>query len=78
MPTVERYKGYRFFFFSNEGSEPVHIHVESGGNYAKFWLDPVNLVGSVGFNGAELTKLRRLITERQGKFKERWNDYFKR
>jgi hypothetical protein len=30
MPTVLRIDGYRFFFFSNEGNEPVHIHVESG------------------------------------------------
>jgi hypothetical protein len=28
MPAVLRIKGYRFFFFSNEGNEPIHIHVE--------------------------------------------------
>jgi len=29
MPVVLRYKGFRFFFYSNEDSprEPVHIHV---------------------------------------------------
>jgi hypothetical protein len=29
MPVVLRYKGFRFFFYSNEGSprEPVHVHV---------------------------------------------------
>jgi len=30
MPTALRVDDYRFFFFSNEGNEPVHIHVESG------------------------------------------------
>jgi hypothetical protein len=25
MPTILRIKGYRFFFFSNEGNEPCHI-----------------------------------------------------
>ena len=30
MPTVLRVHGYRFFFFSNEGREPAHIHVQSG------------------------------------------------
>lgn len=30
MPTVLRVDGYRFFFYSNEGNEPPHIHVESG------------------------------------------------
>ena len=28
MPTVLNIRGYRFFFFSMEGSEPPHIHVE--------------------------------------------------
>ncbi len=28
MPTVLRIRGYRFFFFSLEGNEPPHIHVE--------------------------------------------------
>ncbi|NLE29049.1 MAG: DUF4160 domain-containing protein [Phycisphaerae bacterium] len=38
MPTVFRVGKYRFFFFSGEGNEPAHIHVESGDSYAKFWL----------------------------------------
>ena len=49
MPTVLRAGKYRFFFFSNEGSEARHIHVESGENYAKFWLEPIDLARSVGY-----------------------------
>ena len=32
MPTILRLEGYRFFFYSNEGSprEPPHVHVERG------------------------------------------------
>jgi hypothetical protein len=41
MPTVLLIKGYRFFFFSNEGNEPVHIHVERAECYAKFWIEPL-------------------------------------
>lgn len=33
MPTVLRVAGYRFFF-SNEGNEPPHIHVEHDEAYA--------------------------------------------
>jgi hypothetical protein len=40
VPTVLRVGPYRFFFYSNEGSEPPHIHVEAGGKSAKFWLQP--------------------------------------
>ena len=78
MPTIERFHGYRFFFFSDERSEPPHVHVEAAENYAKFWLEPVSLADSVGFNASELTKLRRLVSERQKSFKERWHAYFKR
>jgi uncharacterized protein DUF4160 len=28
MPTILRWKGFRFFFFSNEGDEPPHVHAE--------------------------------------------------
>lgn len=41
MPTVLKIGGYRFFFYSNEGNEPPHIHVEKSDSLAKFWLDPV-------------------------------------
>ena len=46
MPTVLRVAGFRFFFYSLEGSEPPHIHVEHGDNVAKFWLSPVDLAES--------------------------------
>jgi hypothetical protein len=54
-------RGYRFFFFSHEGTEPPHIHVESGKDYARFWLNPVELARSVGYNPSELTKIRRIV-----------------
>ncbi len=43
MPTVMTVSGFRFFFYSMEGSEPPHIHVERDQSTAKFWLDPVQL-----------------------------------
>lgn len=46
MPTVLRAAGFRFFFYSMEGDEPPHIHVEQGDSVAKFWIDPVNLAQS--------------------------------
>ncbi|MGH7393728.1 MAG: DUF4160 domain-containing protein, partial [Candidatus Rokuibacteriota bacterium] len=38
MPTVLRSGPYRFFFYSGDGGEPPHIHVEREDNTAKFWL----------------------------------------
>ena len=36
-PTGLRVGPYRLFFFSNEGGEPPHIHVEREDPPAKFW-----------------------------------------
>ena len=76
MPTVLRIKGYRFFFFSLEGNEPPHIHVEQGDNVAKFWLKPINLASSYGFRSHDLTKIRAVVIEYRTQFLEKWDEHF--
>lgn len=76
MPTVLKFKGYRFFFFSLEGNEPPHIHVEHDDNVAKFWLNPVNLASSYGFRSHELAKIRVMVTEHRALFLEKWHEFF--
>jgi hypothetical protein len=68
---------FRFFFFSNEGAEPPHIHVEAGDCYAKFSLQPVSLLVSFGFNSKELRALRMMVEGYAGSFAEKWNEHFK-
>lgn len=53
MPVIFRYRGYRFLFYSNEGSprEPVHVHVDKGDHEAKFWIElAVDVAYNEGFN----------------------------
>ncbi len=76
MPTVLRVGRYRFYFFSNKGNEPPHIHVKAGSDEAKFWLDPVELVANYGFNARELNELEGLVRENRQKLLEAWNEYF--
>ena len=76
MPTVLRVDGFRFFFFSNEGNEPPHIHVELAEAYAKFWIAPVELAYTSGFTSRQLRKLRKLVDENEELFHESWNTYF--
>jgi hypothetical protein len=38
MPTVLSVFGWRFFFYANEGNEPIHIHCKSGEKNANFGL----------------------------------------
>src|SRR5262245_28222245 len=56
MPTVLRSGPYRFFFYSGDGNEPPHVHVERDDCEAKFWLDPVRLAHSHGFSRKEINR----------------------
>ncbi len=40
MPTILFVLGWRFFFYSNEGNEPVHVHASRGEAECKYWLRP--------------------------------------
>jgi hypothetical protein len=76
VPTVMRSGKYRFFFFSNEGQERRHIHVESDDNHAKFWLEPIDLAKSVGYKEIELSEIRELISINIRLLKEKWDAHF--
>jgi hypothetical protein len=76
MPTVLRVSGFRFFFYSLEGDEPPHIHVEHGDKVAKYRLDPVQLANSYGFRSQELNRLRMLVIENRVMFQEAWRAHF--
>ncbi|MEZ4333075.1 MAG: DUF4160 domain-containing protein [Myxococcota bacterium] len=77
MPTIARAGPYRFFFFSNEGDEPRHVHVQRDEALAKFWLDPVALSSASAFSPREIARLERLIEERRETFRDAWDDFFR-
>jgi hypothetical protein len=76
MPTVLLINGYRFFFFSNERNEPIHIHVEKAENYAKFWIDPLFVAVNYGFTSRELREISELIDKNETLIKDKWNEHF--
>ena len=79
MPTLLRRDGFRFAFFSDEGRprEPPHVHVSSGGNEAKIWLEPdIAVAENYGFNARELNRLVRIVREERGSFLRAWNEHF--
>lgn len=75
MPTVLRAGPYRFFF-SNEGVEPPHVHVERDSASAKLWLARVRLAGNSGFGAVELNRVRRLVFQNRTILLRSWYDYF--
>lgn len=79
MPVVFYYKGYRFFFFSNEGDplEPLHIHVRLGEASAKFWLTPdVQVAESYGMHSSELRELMQVAQQNKELIARYWNEHF--
>jgi len=50
--------------------------VERGERYAKFWLDPIALAESYGYNSHELRQLRLAIMENYEHLLSKWHDYF--
>ena len=77
MPTILRLFGFRFFFYSNEGNEPPHIHIEYGDGVAKFWLEPlVELDYSIDLKSREIAQAQRLVIENQELLKKAWHEYF--
>ncbi|HEY1863500.1 MAG TPA: DUF4160 domain-containing protein [Roseiarcus sp.] len=76
MPTVFRWNGYRFFFYSADGDEPPDVHVVRGEHEAKVWLSDCSLALNLGFPARDLADAIRKIREERSAFLEAWNDYF--
>jgi hypothetical protein len=78
MPEVFRVEGYVVFFYANEGQEPVHVHVRRGGGFAKFWIEPLELVYAKGLKTKEIARAEELIAERRKLILTCWHENFPR
>jgi hypothetical protein len=75
-PTVFKWRGYRFFFFSREETRP-HVHVFCSDGEAKFWLEPaVETARNHGLSAAQLAELKKTITERRDDILDAWHKHF--
>ncbi|MEG2001361.1 MAG: DUF4160 domain-containing protein [Evtepia sp.] len=74
--------GYMFFFWSNEGTEPPHIHVSKGAanaNATKFWItkDGIELVHNHGqIPSQDLKKISRYILSNRADILAAWFSHF--
>lgn len=76
MPTVLRVGPYRFFFYSNERSEPPHVHVEASGKVGKIWLVPVSVANQGRFSKKEMQAIVNLANAHHGTLLGAWHAYF--
>lgn len=74
-PTVLQSGPYRFFFFSSDRAERVHVHVERDRKLAKLWLAPVRTADNQGFGEWELKRIIGLVQQNEELLLKAWNDY---
>lgn len=78
MPTVLRWKGYRFFWYQADGSEPPHVHIWKDGKECKLWLADGAVAFNHGYSAVELRELIAKTTEEQDHLLGVWNEHFGR
>jgi hypothetical protein len=76
MPTLFRWKGHRFFFYSADCWEPPHVHVYKDGKEAKIWLNDLRVAVNLRFSGRDLSEIVAVVEENRTAFLRAWNDHF--
>lgn len=80
MPTILRESGWRLYFDSNEGDEPVHLHGRKGDMECKFLLlvefYEIQEVWSIGLTNSERREIRKIIFENFDYIIKSWDSYF--
>jgi hypothetical protein len=76
MPTVFRWKGYRFFWYLADGSEPPHVHIWKDGKECKLWLADVSVAFNHGHAAADLRALIAVTAEQREQLLKVWNEQF--
>jgi hypothetical protein len=76
MPAIQNISGpYRFFFYSFDCNEPMHIHVQREKRVCKFWLKPIVLSENHGFAAKELNRIRQMVQANFDKIIEAWHEH---
>ncbi len=77
MQTVLLVIGFRFFFFSADGKEPIHVHVKKGDGDGKIWIMPeLRTAYLLDFSLQEEKQIMEIVVENKNLIIEKWNEHF--
>jgi len=77
MPKILEVNGFKFYFWSDEGSEPIHVHIIKGDGKAKVWLEPeIIWEYSKKFTIRDQRAIRKIIDQNIDILINSWNEYF--
>jgi hypothetical protein len=81
MPTVLLVQGWRVFFYSDEGNEPVHVHARKGDAECKFWLlvESYEIEEEWSYNLTPRLRreIRKIIFDHFDVIVEEWNSHLR-
>lgn len=79
MPTILYVMGWRFFFYANEGNEPIHVHCQKAEKECKYWLNTVNFdlgeAYSYNMNNKDKRQVKKIIFEYFEFIENEWNKF---
>lgn len=79
MPTILLVMGWRFFFYSNERNEPIHIHCRKAEKECKYWLDTQNFdiqeAYNYSMNNKDKREVKKIIFEYFEFIEQEWNQF---
>jgi hypothetical protein len=76
LPTVKNISDrYRFFFYSFDCNESIHVHIQKDKAVCKFWLNPLVLSKNNGFSPKDLNTIRKLIQLNMATIMEAWHEH---
>ena len=74
--------GWRLFFYSNEGNEPIHIHAQKSEMECKFWIfeEEVDIKEEFGYNLTPQSRkeIRKIIFQNFDLIVQSWKEYFRK
>ena len=80
MPTILLVRGWRVFFYSDEGREPIHVHAKKGDAECKLWLHPelfdLDEAWAYGMSPRLRREIRQIVFDHFDLIVEEWNRRF--
>lgn len=80
MPTIIRERGWRLFFYADEGHEPIHVHARKAEAECKFWLlrplADIEEVWAYNLTPRLEREVREIILDHFDLIVQSWDEFF--